>query len=325
MGADAAPPSGPALAAGRPGGPAAAGPGHLAADPAVTAALTAGLGPDAKDLRGLSPFSSLAEVLAVLDLAGDATPPLPVRCLPSAHGGVLGAQLLAQQIVLAERLAPGRTTQTMHTVFPNPGRFDAPVDVDVEWLQAGRTYATLALTFRQDGRPISRGDVLLGAHERDFVRHEPARPDGWSGPDAAAPVDHPMLPWEVRVAPGPSPYGLDLWQRIPDAPADPALARALVAFTSEPLLVPRVTTAHADRGAVSLAPDQRLSAAILAQTITFAEEVDAREWHLVRIDSPHAGNGRVLGRGEVYRADGRLCAVFECVGMLRALAPKRAT
>jgi acyl-CoA thioesterase-2 len=267
----------------------------------------------------------LTDVLAVLDLAGDVTPPVPVRSVPNGTGVVLGAQQLAQQVVLAERLAPGKTVQTMHVVFPNPGRLDRPVDVDVEWLQSGRTYANLALTFRQDGHGISRADVLLGADGPDFVRHEPARPLPWTGPDAAVVVDHPMLPWEVRAAAGPQPFSADLWQRIPGAPDDPAVARALVAYASEPLLVGIAMAGHAARGAGVIGPDEWLATNVIAETLTFVEEFDARDWHLLRVTSPHAGRGRVLGRGEVYCADGRLCAVFECLAMLRVLPHRAAT
>ncbi|ADP78682.1 acyl-CoA thioesterase [Pseudofrankia inefficax] len=291
-------------------------------------AATATSGPDlplprhSEPAAGLRQFGTLAEVLAVLDLAGDVTPPVPVRSLPNAFGGVLGAQQLAQQIVLAERLAPGRSVQTLHAVFPNPSRWERPVDADFEWLQAGRTFANLTLTFRQDGRAISRSDVLLAADGPDFVRHEPDRPEGWTGPEAARPVDHPMMPWEVRTGPGPTPFSVDHWQRIPAAPDDPTVARALAAYASEPLLVPRVMADHVARGEVRIAPGSRLAANIIAETVTFVEELDAREWHLVRVSSPHAGRGRVLGRGEVFRADGRLCAVFECVAMLRVLPPR---
>jgi acyl-CoA thioesterase-2 len=100
---------------------------------------TAGLLRPEPDDTVLPRIRDLADVLAVLDLAGDVTPPVPVRVLPSAHGGVLGAQQLAQQIVLAERLAPGKTVQTLHTVFPNPSRWDAPLEVDVECSRATRT------------------------------------------------------------------------------------------------------------------------------------------------------------------------------------------
>jgi acyl-CoA thioesterase-2 len=268
-------------------------------------------------LRALPRFGSLDEILAVLDLAGDATPPIPVRSLGSEHGGVLGAQQLAQLVVLSERLSAGKAVQTLHSVFPNPSRWDAPLDVDVEWLQSGRSFAHLSLTFRQRGRAVSRSDVLLGAELTDFVRHE-AAPEDWAGPDAAALVDFPMFPWETRTRPGPQPFSLDLWQRIPEAPADPTLWRALLAFGTEPLIVHYVAMTHAQRGAAPRPGEQR-SSAVLAQTITFLEELDPHEWFLLRVTSPHAGHGRVLGRGEIHAADGRLCAVFESVGMLRTI------
>jgi acyl-CoA thioesterase II len=289
--------------------------------PAAVPTDLLGLAPDAagRPRRPAPTVDSLADVLAVLDLAGDVTPPVPVRSLPNPAGIVLGAQQLAQQVVLAERLAPGKSVQTLHTVFPNPSRLDRPVDVDVEWLQSARTFANLTLTFRQHGVAVSRCDVLLGADGADFVRHEPARPEPWAGPDGAAPAVHPMMPWEVRTAAGPEPFSLDLWQRVPDAPDDPTLARALAAYASEPLLVPLVLRAHAARGAGTVGPGERLAASILAETVTFVEQLDARDWHLIRLTAPHAGRGRVLGRGELFRADGRLCGVFECLAVLRAL------
>ncbi|OHV48022.1 acyl-CoA thioesterase domain-containing protein [Pseudofrankia sp. BMG5.36] len=304
--------------AGRPGGTDGVPPVGAEEPPTELAATL----PPGSFPRPESELFSLADVLAALDLAGDATPPLPVRVLRSPHGGVLAAQQLAQQVVLAERLAPGKSTQTLHTMFPNSSRWDEPLDVDVEWLQSGRTFANLALTFRQGGRAISRGDVLLGADAPDFVRHEAAAPEPTDGPASARPVDYPLLPWEVRLSPGPGPYSLDVWQRIPGIPADPALGRALVAFASEPWTGHHVANSHFQRGTARLAPGERLAAAVLAQTVTFVEDLDVGEWHLLRVDSPHAGHGRVLGRGRVYTADGRLRAVFECLGMLRALPAK---
>jgi len=299
--------------AGDPAGHGAATAGAAAASPPVRLAEL----PDTFDRAGFAPYS-LAEVLAVLDLAGDVSPPVPVRSLRSPHGGVLGSQQLAQQVVLAERLAPGMSTRTLHSLFPNPSERDEPLDVDVEWLQSGRRFANLALSFRQRGRAIGRSDVLLGADAPDFVRHETSPPEPMGDPESGEPLDCPLMPWDVRVAPGPRPHSVDVWQRIPGVPADPALARGLIAFASDPWAGHHVILSHIQAGTAVLAPGERMLAAVLAQTVTFLEELDVREWHLLRVDAPYAGGGRFLGRGHVYTAAGRLCAVFETVGMLRA-------
>lgn len=250
----------------------------------------------------------LAELLEVLDVR----PGAPVRSVASGHGGVLGAQLLGQQVRLAERLVPGKRVQTLQTLFVRPGRADLPMTVDVEQLQTGRSFASLTLTFRQDDVLVSRAGVLLTADEPDFLRRVAAAPPV---PDGAAAVRRALLPWEARALPTADPADLDLLLRAPDVPDDPSLWRALVAYTSEVPAVQQVVDGLGVR-----VPGARLPGAVLSQTLTFLEPLDARDWHRVRVVVPYVGGGRLLARGEVFDAGGSLAVTFATAGLLRAPA-----
>ncbi|OFB44397.1 acyl-CoA thioesterase II [Frankia sp. B2] len=255
---------------------------------------------------------TLSELLAVLDLGGD-VPPVPARCLPSTHGGVLGAQLLGQQIVLAERMTPNKITHSLQTVFMRPGDCRQPVWIDVERLAHGRSIDSLALTFRQDSLQICRADVMLRSPEPDFLRLRSTESD-FLGPQHASPLDRPMMPWEVRVLPRADTHQLDQWQRIPEAPEDRSLWRAFIAHSCE--LLPL-----SDLLAVTgLTPTKRLAVAVLSQNVTFYDDLDVRDWHLFRVRTLHAGHGRAIGRVEVFGPDGELRAGSELVGLLRGSA-----
>lgn len=249
----------------------------------------------------------LPELLAVLDVRPDA----PVSSVPSGHGGVLGAQLLGQQVRLAERLVPGKRVQSLQTLFVRPGRADLPMTVDVEHLQAGRSFASLTLTFRQGDVLVSRASALLTVDEPDFLRRVAAAP---SVPPGVVSVRRALLPWQAIAVPTEDPADLDLLLRAPsDLAEDPSLWRALIAFTSEVPAVQQVVD-----GLGVAVPDARLPGAVLSQTLTFLEPLDVREWHRVRVVVPYVGAGRLLARGEVFDAEGALAATFATAGLLRA-------
>lgn len=251
----------------------------------------------------------LPELLDVLDVR----PGEPVRSVASGHGGVLGAQLLGQQVRLAERLVPGRRVQSVQTLFLRPGRADLPLQVDVEHLQSGRSFASVSLSFRQDALLVSRASVLLTADEPDFLRRVTTAP---ALPDGVTPVRRALLPWETCAVPVQDPVEFDLQQRIAGAGEDPSVWRALVAFTSE---VPAVQQVVEGFG-VPVEGDA-LPGAVLSQTLTFLDPLDVRDWHRLRVVVPHVGGGRLLGRGEVFGADGSLAVTFATSGLLRAPRP----
>src|SRR5439155_12291792 len=134
---------------------------------------------------------------------------------------VFGGQLLAQSIVAGLLGHEDKTVKTLHTIFARGASPDAPVDIAVEPMHSGRSFASSTVTISQQDRLCTRSLVLLTADEPDLIRHadRPATP---SSPDRAEPGDHAPGAWEVRVVgdvdvsdpDAVGPPELDVWTRF---------------------------------------------------------------------------------------------------------------
>ena len=69
--------------------------------------------------------------------------------LTSEHGVVFGGQLLAQSVMAALAGNDGKSVKTIHTVFARGAQPDAPLDVTVERMHAGRSVASSTVTMSQ--------------------------------------------------------------------------------------------------------------------------------------------------------------------------------
>ena len=114
----------------------------------------------------------------------------------SATGTVFGGQLLGQSIVAASHGHDDKRVKTIHTVFARAARPDAGLDIVVEPIHAGRTFASSTVTIFQGGRLCVRSQVLLSADEPDVIRHEEPAPEVGSPEDWAPAVDGS---WQVRI------------------------------------------------------------------------------------------------------------------------------
>jgi acyl-CoA thioesterase len=268
-----------------------------------------------------------------------------LRCLDSSDGAIVGAQLLAQQVVLAERLFPGRRVHSAHTLFLRRGRNDRVLEVDVDRLLDVGECAALRLAFRQGGDLVAQAQVLLSAGEggghagrRGNARPAPGGapggglPAGVGPPEQARPVRPALIPWEARAVSGPSPEVSGpspelaelspevsgLWLRVPSPPRPPSageaetLWRALLAHASEaPALAHAGPTAQAGPTAAGEG-----TITLRSHTLTFLDPIDVRDWHLMRIRVPSSGRGRTVCDGEFHGTDGRLAARFETVAAI---------
>jgi acyl-CoA thioesterase len=251
--------------------------------------------------------------------------------LEMGHDVVFGGQLLAQSIVAAmhglesKHGHEGKSVKTLHTVFARSASPDAPLDVEVEPMHAGRAFASSTVTFRQGDRLCARSSVLLSGDEPDVIRHADT-PAKTSSAETSPPMAFHGGAWEVRVVDGvdvddPSlvgPADLDVWSRFAGAPADPALDQALVAFGTESFLIATAMRPHAGVGQSQA--HRTLSTGVISHTITFHEPCAASEWLLLSHHSSYAGRGRSYGHGDVFRADGQLVASFVQDNMIRSMA-----
>jgi acyl-CoA thioesterase-2 len=256
-------------------------------------------------LGGLAPFA---------DLRPTATG-FQVDTLPTPHGAIFGAYTLLQQVLAAEQAQPGKRVLSLQTLFANGGRSGEPMDLDVQVLQHGRSFASVTLTCRQAAVVISRAEVLLTTDEDDYLRlqtpaAQPFVPDDWE------PRQTGFWPGTSRQDPA---SGLDEVRQYLslDQPVDGTQARALVALATEPPVLAGLLVF----GGVPMGASSRVPANVLTQTITFLEPPDLVGGLVVRTTPSYAGRGRAHGQGDVTDVGGRLVATFSTTGVLRAPRP----
>jgi acyl-CoA thioesterase II len=242
------------------------------------------------------------------------------------HSVVFGGQLLAQSIVAGRAGHDDMAVKTVHTVFARGGRPDEPVDITVDRMHDGRTFASSAVTISQGERLCTRSLVLLSADEPDVIRHaDPAPPVALPTGGAGS---HGSTDWLIEVvgdvdiadpdAVGPA--ELDVWTRFVDVPTDAATGQALLAFASDGFLLGTAMRPHPGVGQSQA--HVTLTTGVISHTLTFHEPFDANDWLLMSHRSPSAGRGRTYGRADVFRADGQLVASFVQDGMIRPRAPE---
>jgi len=246
----------------------------------------------------------------------------------SGHGVIFGGQLLAQSIVAGLAGHDGKRVKTVHTVFARGGSPDAPVEITVDRMHAGRAFASSTVTISQGERLCTRSLVLLSSDEPDFIRHADPAPDG-PGPDDAAPAGDGEGAWEIRIAgdvdisdpEATGPADLDVWTRFVGAPDDPGVDQALLAFATDGFLIGTAMRPHAGVGQAQA--HVTVSTGVISHTLTFHEPAAASEWLLLSHHSPYAGRGRSYGSADVFRADGTLVASYVQDAMIRPLDPGR--
>jgi acyl-CoA thioesterase len=267
-------------------------------------------------------MTALSHLLDTLEL--EQTGPTSYRASSMTEGPgqvVFGGQLLAQSIVAATKAVPDKEVKSLHTIFARGASNELPLDIELDVIQQGRAFASVAITFRQNDKNCVRSTAFLHAPDPDLIRYAAPRPDVGS-PDAAA--ARPGFDWwEVRFVDDVDiddpalvgPPELDVWTRFPDAPADPVVNQALLGYATDGFLIATAMRPHEGVGQ-SLA-HTAISTTVLTHTLTFHEPVDASSWLLLTNSSPYAGRGRSYGRADVFSEQGALVASYVQENMIR--------
>jgi acyl-CoA thioesterase II len=269
-------------------------------------------------------MSELSGLLEALELEPAGEGRFRAQNFVGGLGGVVfGGQLLAQTIVAAATIDPGKEVKSLHTIFARGGVLEEPLDIEVDAMHTGRSIASATVTIRQGDRLCNRSLVLLSAPDPDLIRHADV-PPAVGAVEGSVPVAGVEGFWELRTVGGidvgdPSvtgPPDLVAWTRFPDATASGVLGQALLSYTTDGLLIGTAMRPHLGVG-LSLA-HSTISTTVLSHSLSFHEPVDAGAWYLLVHHSPYAGRGRTYGRGDIFSTDGRLVASFSQDNMVRA-------
>lgn len=235
------------------------------------------------------------------------------------RGVVFGGQLIAQFVVAAARVDNSKMVKSVSAVFARPVMVDDDVEIRVDALQAGRTFASATTSLWQQGKERARALVLLSAEEPDLIRHASPMPDV-PRPAAIKPLngnDDLRVAGDVDLQ-DPEAVGdpvMRLWVRHPDAPDDLAVNQGLLAHSTASFLIGTAMRPHAGIG--QSAAHAAFSTGIISHTISFQEPLDARQWLLLDQTSTFSGRGRAYGTGEVFTEQGRLVASYSQESMIR--------
>ena len=234
-----------------------------------------------------------------------------------------GSQLLGQAIVAAVRQEPGRVVKSAHMIFARAADTRSPVELELDPLHSGRSFASLSVEVRQGGRSCARAMLLLDGDAEDLVRRAAEAPT-LPGPDACEPFALGTLGRDVRLVEGTDyteparvgPPTLDAWVRWDECPEELALSQALVAQMCGPFLIGVAMRPHQGMGETDA--HRTLSTGVLSLTVHFHDPGPVDDWHLFHHESPHAGRGLCDGEGRIYKSGG-LVASFHQEGLLRAI------
>jgi acyl-CoA thioesterase len=236
---------------------------------------------------------------------------------------VEGGQMLGQAIVAASRHAPGRRVVSAHMVFMRVADARLPLRFELDELQHGRTFTTIAIRVLQAERLCASGTFLLDVTAADVIRHDD-RAAVTVGPEDAKPYDMGVSGRDVRVVDGAytgdpdaaaGPPVLDAWVRFREVPDDAPLHAALLAQFTGHLSIAAALRPH--RGVGEADAHRTLSTAVNAIAIAFHSDVRAERWMLYRHRSTFAGDGMTHSECRVHDESGVLLASFSVDAMVR--------
>jgi acyl-CoA thioesterase-2 len=245
---------------------------------------------------------------------------------------VFSGQLLGQMIMASDRAAGGtKNVRSIHTVFARAGTYTKPIELDVDSMHAGRTWASDTVTATQADRLLCRAMVLLNTVDPDLMRHDPDMPAGVPGPDEVDASAAQAFPGaEVRPVPGqPSLGGVPVemaWHRF-DRPLDSQAAnQAVLVWSTCGNIIGLGMRPHQERVRIGDA-HHTISTGVIGHTVHFTDPFDVSQWLLIVTEATKAADGRIFGGGRVFTEDGSLVAAFAQDSMAKAagaeLDPRR--
>ncbi len=235
---------------------------------------------------------------------------------------VFSGQLMAQMMMASDHHGgSSKNIRSVHAIFARAGTYTLPIELEVDPMQAGRTWASDTVTATQGGKLLCRTMILMNKVDEDLMRHQPTMPDV-AGPDGLSPGEAFIFPGaEWRPVPGePEAAGAPVeraWHRYLPRVESQAANQGIMGWATCGSIIGLAMRPHRDTIRIEDA-HHTLSTGVIAHTLHFLEPIDASQWLLVQLEGTKAANGRVYGQGQVFTADGLLVAVFHQDSMAKA-------
>jgi acyl-CoA thioesterase len=234
---------------------------------------------------------------------------------------VFSGQLLGQMMMASDLNAGGKDIRSVHAVFARAGSYLSPIELDVEPLQAGRTWASDSVSARQNDKLLCRATVLMNVVDDDLMRHGPTMPSVKSWDDLPEGRGQAFPGAQVRAIPD-SPSIGDVpvemaWHRFGQAVDSPAANQAILTWATCGNLIGLAMRPHPDKVKLEQA-HVSVSTGVIAHTIHFLERFDVSQPLLITNEATKAATGRVYGQGRVFTADGNLVATFHQDSMAKS-------
>jgi acyl-CoA thioesterase-2 len=246
---------------------------------------------------------------------------------------VFGGQVAGQALVAAARtVEPGRAVHSLHAYFLRPGDPTVPILYEVDRIRDGRSFTTRRVVAVQHGRAIFNVQASFQVHE-DGLEHQSPMPEAPRPEDLPdfkermAPYQEELGDWYLRPRPidtrhadwnppdrrEPLPPHQRVWLRADGRlPDDPVLHACVLTYASDMTLLDTALLPHGGTFG-----DAGMFMASLDHAMWFHRPFRADEWLLYSQDTPTASEGRGLGRGLIYTADGRLAVSVVQEGLIR--------
>jgi acyl-CoA thioesterase-2 len=253
---------------------------------------------------------------------------------------VFGGQVLAQSLVAAQRSVEGRAPHSLHAYFILGGDPQEPIQLEVERVRDGRSFAVRRVVARQRGETMFVMSVSFQSEEEGALNHQlppPVVAPAQATPDPAelagllpapqaerarsffshiSPIE--IRPLDPRRYSPTQPGALgdprqNIWIRLKGPlPDDPAIHRAALVYLSDMTLIDTVLVAHG----YSIARGGWQTAS-LDHAVWLHRPFRADDWLLYAQDSPTAQSSRGLTRGLLYTSQGVLAATTSQEGLVR--------
>ncbi|MCB2049341.1 MAG: thioesterase family protein [Novosphingobium sp.] len=257
--------------------------------------------------------------------------------MTNTRGGwprLFGGQIVAQALAAGSAtVGEDRLVNSFHAYFLRAGERGTQIECAVERERDGGSFSNRRIVASQNGKAIL--SMIASWHTGE---HGPSR-DELPVPQAGPPEDYlsyqdipseaaalePGSPFDIlevrpviggRMAPSEranAPGRSLMWIRFRDShDASPALARLMIAYASDLLMIGTALQPHRED-----VLGGRPVVASVDHTVRYHADPDVSDWTLFDQHSDWAGEGRTLIRGAMFRRDGsRICSISQ-EGLLR--------